>query len=314
MVRPSPFARLSRRSALSLAGVGAAALGLGANTVTRRSALAQQAPQLPSRLGEIVRVATDVYEWTFSGYNSIAIDTDDGIIASDPCSGGPNPRASALYRQTIETVLNKPVKYVVYSHEHADHNTGGSVFAGAEFISHKLAAPKIAARNDPRSPVPTTTFDDRMDLDVGGKHLELVYTGRNHSDNSLVLLYPERELAFAVDFIPVNSLPFRTLADDYPDEWVNSLKWIEENLRFSTLIPGHGALGSMKNVTEVRGYFLDLFEAIKAARAKGLADNSEDMVASVRADLQAKYSTWGNFGPFLPENIQGVITKIGDKL
>ena len=40
--------------------------------------------------------------------------------------------------------------------------------------------------------------DDQMPIDLGGKHIELYYTGPNHTDNSLVLLYPARRVLFAV--------------------------------------------------------------------------------------------------------------------
>lgn len=58
--------------------------------------------------------------------------------------------------------------------------------------------------------------------------------GRNHSDNSLVLLHPEQRILFAADFIPVNSLPYQNLPDAYPLEWIESLNG---STRTSTSIP-----------------------------------------------------------------------------
>lgn len=137
--------------------------------------------------------------------------------------------------------------------------------------------------------------------------VELYYTGRNHSDNSLVLLYPARGPLFAVDFIPVNSLPFRDLSDSYPDEWVESLRWVEENLSFDVLVPGRSPLGTKEHVRLVHQYFLDLFAAIRAAQAQGLADNSSEMVTAGRAALAPMYGSWANFESYLPENIAGVL-------
>jgi glyoxylase-like metal-dependent hydrolase (beta-lactamase superfamily II) len=142
--------------------------------------------------------------------------------------------------------------------------------------------------------------------------VELYFTGRNHSDNSIVLLYPERGLLFAVDFIPVNSLPFRDLQDSYLDEWIDSLNFVESRLEFDRLVPGHGMLGTKDSVREVRNYFLDLQDAIRDARAQGLMDNSEEMVAAVRAALAPAYGSWANWEMFLPLNIQGVIRLWGE--
>jgi glyoxylase-like metal-dependent hydrolase (beta-lactamase superfamily II) len=298
--------RLTRRGALHLAAVaggGVAALAL-ARPVTAQ-------PMMPPP-PMLTQLAEDTYMFSATGYNTIFIVTDEGVIVTDP-SSLVNPMTSTQLKAAIQSVTDKPVKYVIFSHDHADHNTGGDVFADtAEFVSQTLAAPKIAARNDPRSPVPTITFDDQLSLTLGGKTVELYYAGRNHSDNSLVLLYSERSLLFAVDFIPVRSLLFRDLQDSYLDEWVDSLNFIEKRLTFDTLIPGHGMPGTKANVREVRDYILDLQTAIRAARAKGLADNSDEMGAAVRADLMPKYGSWGAFEMFLPLNIQGVIRIWGE--
>lgn len=292
----------ARRRLIAMMGLGAASLALP------RNAFAQQAPPQPA--AQLTPLAEDVYLYRSIGHQSIFIVTDDGVIATDPI-GQTNPRSPRLYEAAIAAVTDQPVKYVVYSHDHADHIQGGSVFADtAQFVSQERAAPKIDARNDPTTPTPTMTFDQHMSLELGGKTVELHFTGRNHSDNSLVLHYPARRMIFAVDFIPLNTLPFRALPDSYLDEWVESLRWVETNLDFDRMVPGHpgpGEVGNKDTVRQVREYFMELMASIRSARERGLADNSEEMVAAVRADLQPKYGNWQQFGPFLPENIDGVI-------
>lgn len=291
----------ARRRLLALMGLGATALALP------RNAVAQQAPQ-PS--AGLTPLAEDVYLYRSIGHQSVFIVTEGGVIATDPI-GLTNPRSPGLYEAAVAAVTDQPVRHVVYSHDHADHITGGAVFADtAEFVSQELAAPKVAARNDPSTPTPNVTFDRFMALELGGKTVELHYPGRNHSDNSLVLHYPARRLAFAVDFIPVNALPFRGLPDSYLDEWVESLGWVEANLDFDTLVPGHGQVGTKANVGQVREYLTDLMASVRAAREQGLADGSEQMVAAVRADLQPRYGGWQDFGPYLPENIAGVLRNL----
>ncbi len=108
----------------------------------------------------------------------------------------------------------------------------------------------------------------------------------------------------------MRSVSFRNFPDAYPDEWVGSLEWIEATLDFDVLAPGHGETGTKADVGAHRDYLLDLMAAIRAARAQGLADNSEAMVAAVRAELAPRYGTWDQFGPWLPENIEG-LTRLG---
>jgi hypothetical protein len=170
-----------------------------------------------------------------------------------------------------------------------------------------MAAPKIAARNDPRSPVPTVTFADHTTLDLGGKSIDLHYFGRNHSDNSLVLSYPARRIIHAVDWIENKRLPFRDLQDSYPTEWIAGLERLDAEIDFDTLVPGHTPPTTKSNVLATRDYFNNLMTAIKSAQSQGLADNSPEMVASVRDQLAPTYSTWGSFEEFLPLNIQGIL-------
>lgn len=297
--------RLSRRQAIQVAGLAGG--GAAAVLMLPSAMSAQQTPMGPQSVMEVTRVAPDVYMWRNVGHNSLFIIGGDGVLVVDG-DAQMSPGASDAYKAIIRSFTDKPVRWFVYSHDHADHATGGNVFADtATFISHERARPKIAAQNNPRTPEPTVTFQDRMTIDIGGASVELIYTGRNHSDNSIIVHYAARRLLYAVDFIPVRGLPFRNLGDSYANEWVESLRWIEDNLDFDVLVPGHGTFGTKQTVTEVREYLLDLMAAIRAARSQGLADNSEQMVASVRAALMPKYGTWASFGPYLPENIEGII-------
>lgn len=267
------------------------------------SARARQAP--PDDLRE---VAENAYAFVSRFYVSFFVVTDEGVIATDPSSQEGPERAEAL-AEAIASVTDQPVRYVVYSHDHADHATGGAVFADtATFVSHRNAVAKIEALGDPNTPVPTIDFDEFLSIELGGTTLELHYVGRNHSDNSVVMLLPEERVLFAVDFIPVDLVPFRNLPDAYPEEWLASLRVVEETLDFDTLVIGHPpAVGTKADVGEVRDYLEALMAPVRTAQADGLADNSPEMVAAVRADLEAEHGDLTNFEESLPLNIEGLL-------
>lgn len=257
---------------------------------------------------ELRQIADDSYAFVSRFYVSFFVVTDEGVIATDPASQQGPERAEA-YRDAIASVTDQPVRYVVYSRHHADHAIGGDVFADtATFVSHRNAAPKLADLADPRTPVPTIAFDDFLMLELGGTQIELHYVGRNHSDSSIVLIHPAQRVAFAVDFIPVDSLPFEDLPDAYPQEWIESLTMVDETLDFDTLVIGHPpAVGTKENVAEVRQYLEDLTAAVADAQDQGLADNSPEMVESVRAALETPYGSWANFEEYLSLNVEGLL-------
>lgn len=303
---PPVARRVSRRAAVR----DIAAAGTAAALAARfgRHVVAAQEATPPPPTDEVVPFGDDTYAFVGSGYISLFVVTADGVIATDPSSES-DPTRADRYKAAIEAVTDRPVRYVVYSHGHSDHVMGGDIFADtATFVSHRNAVAGIAALGDARTPAPTIAFDDFLSLELGGTTVELHYTGRNHSDSSIVLLHPARRLLFAVDFIPVDAVPYQTLPDAYPEEWVESLRWIDENLDFDTLVPGHPPLpGTKATVGQVRAYLEDLMAAVQSAQDEGLADGSPEMVASVQAALEPAYGGWGNFAEWLPLNVEGLL-------
>ena len=246
---------------------------------------------------EITKLAADVYLFRHQFHQSIFITTPKGVIVTDPISSA----AATWLKAKIELLTDQPVRYVIYSHDHADHITGGAVFAEtATFVSHWAARREIL--NDARSetPVPALTFSDRMFIDLGGKHVELIYTGKNHSDNSLVVLLPQNKLLFAVDFIPVETVAYRTMRNDYPDEWIESLKQVEQ-LDFETLVPGHGKIGKKEHVRMFRGYLEDLRAAVQEQIQNGASEEE-----AKKAVQLPKYEQWQRYTEWFPENVEGM--------
>src|SRR5262245_24870161 len=246
---------------------------------------------------EITKLADDVYLFRHQFHQALFITTSEGVIVTDPISA----EAATWLKGEIKKLTDQAVRYVVYSHHHSDHITGGSVFADqATFVSHAAARGRIVDAADPTTPVPTVTFTDRMFIDLGGKHVELIYTGKNHSDNSLVVLLPQNRLLFAVDFIPVETVAYRTMRSDYPDDWIESLKRVEQ-LEFDTLVPGHGTIGRKEHVGMFRGYLEDLRAAGLEQMKKGAS--LEEVKKTVHLP---KYAQWSRYGDWFPENVEGM--------
>ena len=108
--------------------------------------------------------------------------TPEGVIATDPI----NAEAAAWLEAEIDKRFGRPIRYLVLSHDHADHSSGGEVFADtAAVIAHDRAKATIIGERRPTA-VPDITFSDRMTLELGGKQVELIHVGRNHSDNSRI--------------------------------------------------------------------------------------------------------------------------------
>lgn len=257
------------------------------------SSFAQQSPPA----NEITKLADDVYLFRHQSHQAIFIVTPKGVIVTDPIS----TEAATWLKAEIKKLTDQPVRYVVYSHHHNDHITGGSIFAEtALFVSQQTARQRLLNNPDPDIPVPDLTFTDRMSIDLGGKHVELIYTGKNHSDNSLVVLLPQNKLLFAVDFIPVETVAYRRMQDSYPNDWIESLKQVE-SLEFETLVPGHGKIGKKEHARQFREYLEALRAAVQEQIQKGAS--LEETKKTVR--LQ-KYDQWYGYSDWFAENVEGM--------
>lgn len=246
---------------------------------------------------EITKLADDVYLFRHQSHQAIFIVTSKGVIVTDPIS----TEAATWLKAEIKKLSDQPVRYVIYSHHHNDHIIGGNVFAEtALFVSHQAARQKLLKDPDPDIPVPDLTFTDRMSIDLGGKHVELIYTGKNHSDNSLVVLLPQNKLLFAVDFIPVEAVAYRKMQDSYPDEWIDSLKQVE-GLEFETLVPGHGKIGKKEHVRQFGEYLEALRAAVREQIQKGAG--LEEAKKTVRLP---KYEQWYGYADWFTENVEGM--------
>ena len=250
-------------------------------------------PQQPRY--ETTKVADGVYMFRWINHQALFVVTPDGVIATDPIS----VEAVKVYREEIRKITPQPVRYVIYSHHHFDHITGGAAFADtAVFVGHVRLRQRLLQLTNPNVPVPSLTYRDRLTLEMGGRKVELHYVGRNHSDNTTVVLVPDQKVLFAVDFIPIRSLPFRGMYDTYPMELIESLKRVEI-MDFNILVPGHGPVSNKDAVREHREYLQDL-----AAEVKKYLERGVSLVDTIRQLKLPKYEKWGNYEQYLPMNIE----------
>jgi glyoxylase-like metal-dependent hydrolase (beta-lactamase superfamily II) len=269
------------------------ALGVVASAMLLATAPWAQSQQAPVR--EITKIAGEVYRFRNNFHYSVFAVTPAGVIATDPI----NADAARWLEAEIARRFAQPVRYLMYSHDHADHISGGEVFADtAIVVAHDNAKAAIVGERRPTA-VPQVTFSDRMTIELAGTVVELVYVGRNHSDNSIVMRFPRERLLFAVDFIPVNGLAFRDFPDTYMPDWIESLKRVEA-MDFDVLVPGHGPLGTRANVTMFREYLQDLRgEVLRYAREGKSVDEMKQLIKL------PKYDAWGPRDWF-PLNIEGM--------
>jgi glyoxylase-like metal-dependent hydrolase (beta-lactamase superfamily II) len=249
----------------------------------------------------------NVYVFRYGGHQSMFVVTSEGVIATDPIS---YLRPAKPYIDAIKAVTDKPIKYVVYSHHHYDHIAGGQPFKdlGATFIAQRRARQHLLDLKKQNAlladvVIPDQVVDDTKTIKLGGTTLELVYVGRNHSDNSLVMRLPKEKIVFVVDFAPIESVQFRNIPDNTsPLDYIASLKKLA-SLDWERMIPGHpyagGRYGTKKDVEDDVAYMEDLSAEVKKA-----ADAGKCFDGAMKEIKLPKYEKWANYESSLPANIE----------
>ena len=257
---------------------------------------AAPAPAQDEATREIVHVAGDVYRFQNNFHYSVFMVTPEGAIATDPI----NADAARWLEREIADRFGAEVRYLIYSHDHADHIAGGEVFADtATVIAQEHTKAHIVGENRPTA-VPDIVFRDRMTVTLGGKSVELVYLGRNHGDSTIVMRFPEERILFAVDIVAVERLPFRDMHNNFVSDWIESLEEMER-MDFDILVPGHGRIGTRADIAPHREYLERLSERVLAGMRAGASLDA--LKASVTMD---EYRDWGGYEQWRALNVEGM--------
>jgi glyoxylase-like metal-dependent hydrolase (beta-lactamase superfamily II) len=299
----------------------------------------------------ITRLSGDLYRAQNDQHFTVFLVTRDGIVLADPI----NREFSAWLKNELEERFRVPVRYVLYSHHHWDHASGGAVFADtAQFVGHENMLPRLSlppsdtplpaeaalldgndngaieaaeakdnlqrnfANYDAdgngtlngaeilRGPVsdvqvPDITYKERTSVSLGGRTVELTWTGPiTHTDDMSVIRFPDESSVFVVDFISIKTMPFRTLGPDLLDEWLGAIRAVEA-MDFSTVSPGHGVVGGKRDVAEHRQYLEDLRDAVAQGIESG--QSVDEMQKTVQL---TRYKDWFMYDEWRALNVAGM--------
>jgi glyoxylase-like metal-dependent hydrolase (beta-lactamase superfamily II) len=277
----SPNSAPNRRSFLArsvaIAAVPAVATLAGGALAAPASAgtLPDYAPIPPSALGPAVnaqgyfvgRVEKNLYWVTDSAYQAAFLTTRDGVVLFDaPPSIGHNLQR-AIDQIAAENGVSNKVTHLVYSHHHADHIGGSSLFGEHVVrIGQVRAKQLLASENDPARPVPDVTFETRHTLNVGGERVNLAWHGTNHTPDNSYIHFPGHDTLMLVDIFLPRWVPFDSfnLNEDVP----GSIAAPDTAMAYpwKHFIGGHiGRLGTRADMVLYQQYVNDIIDGVKKA-------------------------------------------------
>jgi cyclase len=224
-------------------------------------------------------------------------------------------------------VRPEPVRQVVNTHRNGDHCWGNQLFPDAEIIGHRSCAAEFGkerpelmqmlrdagASDDPmlrgmaarlaawdfrgiELRPPSTLVDDRLELDVDGVAVHLIWVGPAHTAGDLLVHLPAERVLFAGDVL------FRLCT---PVGWEGTYaRWTAALERLialdpAVIVPGHGPLCGLEGPREMRDYLV----YVRAESERHFHAGRTALEAAQRIDL-GPYARWTE-----PERIVFQVTR-----
>lgn len=240
-------------------------------------------------------------------YFGIVLEGERHLLVFDTLS---KAYANWLDQELQKRFPGKPVKFVVYSHNHTDHITGGQAFAHHNplYISHRLAKESMV-RMGVDTAYPSLTFDRSLQIDLDGRMVELTYWGANDGVGSISLYVPSQKFISVIDWALTTRVAYKDLARYDVEGMIRSLHAIDQ-LDWDLISPGHASTGSKEEMRIFRQYL----ETIRAGVISGIKDGEtkEPIIQKVMTELRAnpKFSSLKKFEDWAEMNVRGVYRQI----
>jgi len=199
------------------------------------------------------RVKGDLHLISGEGGNVAAYATAEGVVLVDDMF---DRNHDDILKQ-IKAISDKPLRYVINTHQHDDHAGGDfKMLPLTEVIAHRNVYANLKDikrpyfEDTPGTPIglPRITFSDRLDVHLGGRDVEAYYFGRGHTSGDIIVYFPELKAIHTGDlFISGSRRGVPIYVDSVQGgsllEWTRTLDRVLQ-LDFDIVIPGHGPLAT----------------------------------------------------------------------
>lgn len=226
--------------------------------------------------------------------------------------------------QAIRKISNKPIRFVINTHYHADHTGGNETIgaAGAVIIAHDNIRKRMTTEQVsifmnnttppyPKGALPVVTFNDRMSLHFNGETATAYYVAEGHTDGDSIIHFPASNVIHMGDMYFNGLYPYVDLDAGGSMQGLVAaadlaLSMADESTR---IIPGHGPLA----VTEdLKGYRDFLIQA--GANVQELIDKGMDLPQIIAAEPTREWDetlgkTWitpAQFVTFIYNSLMGI--------
>jgi cyclase len=252
---------------------GAAAAGRGG---ARGAGAVPDAAAQPAALPKLVKVKDDVYliqnqENTVAqigalGGNVTIYLTNDGVILFD----SKNEQMHDDIVSNVRSLTDKPIKYVVLTHNHGDHSGGSAKMQqmGATVIISEEDRQNMQRGNQPG--LPQITYHQRAQIFLGGKEVQLrEFCG--HTDGDTVAYLPASRVLIVGDLVTTPDTIPQIVNYGDRGNWTDMGKALDEiaKIDFDFLVGGHGPVLTKQEFLKHRDKVAGIRERLRELNRQG---------------------------------------------
>ena len=202
---------------------------------------------------------------------------------------------AAMLTAMADATFTAPIGTVVNTHANGDHCYGNQLVADREIIASRATAAEMSHvppammaqlnaapgdvgelfrsffgdfRFDGIEPTPPTrTFEGRLEVEIGGRAVELIEVGPAHTDGDTIVVVSDARTVYTGDILFIGGAPI---------VWAGPLEnWIAAcdlmlGMDIETVVPGHGPVTDKAGVVEVRDYLTAVVVSARECQANGV--------------------------------------------
>lgn len=224
--------------------------------------------------------------------NSTFLVGEDGILVVDT---GVDPKEGNKLLAAIRSVSNLPVKFIVNTHYHPDHQGGNSTVGPAAVVistewtrAHTISLSQSQnASHSARFQPADVTFTERLTVHLEPYTAEIYFPGKAHTSGDALVYFPEQRAIATGDLFLTRSSP--AMDEGSARNWIHALDQVLE-LPVDAIVPGHFELAGKPDLKRFRDYLNDLYVQVQSLYEKRAT------VETVRRDIRMeKYSDFRQY-------------------
>jgi glyoxylase-like metal-dependent hydrolase (beta-lactamase superfamily II) len=268
------------------------------------------------------QLADGVYAYTAQGDPNVGcVIGADAILAIEARA---TPFMAQRWIDEVRTISDLPFGDLVLTHYHAVRVLGAAAFNARRIVTTRATADLVEERGEqdwaseqgrmprlfqgaetiPGLTRPTVTFEERLQIDLGNRVVELQFLGRGHTSGDLVVWLPEERICFAGDLVEAQAAPY--MGDAHIDDWRGATLDRVAGLGAEQMVGGRGPVvrgaAVAQAVEDTRAFLSAVLDGTREVREAG--GTPRDAYRQTHAALAPRYGSFPIFEHTMPFNVQ----------